>query len=247
MNIMSNPSTSRTQGRRQEKISPKSGSNSASRRVTLTDDRSLSPAGRTTRDVWEERESFRESDRDWEQSHAPELDREIRSIYRDRDQEVNRGAVRMNERENRDVKYCTDRDRDQERTSNFSYISEHRRALLPNNFHDCPPPESCASRSDSTYNDSRTSAHNSPQRSVYSTQSSAASSIHSSVSSHSMNNNGNGYSTSDNRRSAAPPAIDTSAVMGADYTKNKIQRIVKGSRKNTQSGIVLRTKAQVRE
>ena len=238
MNLMTNSSAGRTSNRRPDKISPVN--RTSSRRVTLTDDRSLSPAGRTN-DVWEERESFRESDRDWEP--APILDREIRSLYRDQDR--SRGKEVTNDREAREGKYGIEKDRDQERTNNFSYISEHRRALLSSNFHDCPPPDSCTSRTDSAYSDNR-SAHNSPQRSVYSTQSSAGNSIHSSISSHSMNTAGSGYTAGDGRRLGAPSHIDTSAAMGADFTKNNIQRIVKGSRKNTQSGIVLRTKAQVR-
>ena len=239
MNLMTNSSAGRTSNRRPDKISPVN--RTSSRRVTLTDDRSLSPAGRTN-DVWEERESFRESDRDWEP--APILDREIRSLYRDRDQDRSRGKEVTNDREAREGKYGIEKDRDQERTNNFSYISEHRRAMLSRNFHDCPP-DSCTSRTDSAYSDNR-SAHNSPQRSVYSTQSSAGNSIHSSISSHSMNTAGSGYTAGDGRRLGAPSHIDTSAAMGADFTKNNIQRIVKGSRKNTQSGIVLRTKAQVR-
>ena len=241
MNIMSNPSTSRTLSRRPEKTSPK---NATSRRVTLTENRSLSPTGRA-RDVWEERDSFRGSERDWEP--VPELDHDIRSMYRDRELDRMRGRERPNEREIRDGKYSTDRDRDVERTNNFSYISDHRRGMLSTTFHDCPPADSMTSRTDSAYSDGRTSAHNSPQRSVYSTQSSAGNSIHSSISSHSVTTTATSYSTADSRRMATPSIIESSASLSTDYTKNKIQRIVKGSRKNTQSGIVLRTKAQVKD
>lgn len=172
-------------------------------------------------------------------SQSPARSRSTRDWERDKDWDNSRRAAHDSDRHgSRGHHNSADRDRDREDYSREDR-SDHRG---PRDSSDRSPFLSYADSSGIAVNRSRpSSASYTSSCSSNSDTTTSRSRALSDVTSDPHHVHAHGHATS-----SPSSYVDYNPPLGPDFNNSKIQRIVKGSRNNSQAGIPLRTKAQVR-